>query len=161
MSTENFEQFYTDLLTALRVSLTQVSGDAWTPPPPMDETKKAKIAKLLAKLPPEQRGMIPLNPKTSELQEIRDLLPPHQPSYTGFQLVDIARLGTFALIAFRWRETGDEIFVYTIDLHPFAAGQYGVETSEAIISMNLLEQLGGQWHTPHTLRNIKGLSFLE
>ena len=28
MSAENFEQFYTDLLTALRVSLTQVSGDA-------------------------------------------------------------------------------------------------------------------------------------
>ena len=161
MSAENFEQFYTDLLTALRVSLTQVSGDAWTPPAPIDGTKKARIAELLAKLPHTQSKAISLNPISPEKQAIRDLLPPHQPSYTGFQFVDIARLGTFALIAFRWRETGDEIFVYTSDLYPFAKGQYGVETSEAIISTNLLEQLGGQWYIHHLLQNIKGLMFLE
>lgn len=42
------------------------------------------------------------------------------------RLVNIIRLDNFLLIAFRWRETGDEVFVYTVDLRTFVEEPYPV-----------------------------------
>jgi len=82
-------------------------------------------------------------------------------SWDGFQFVDIARLGDVAFIAFRWRATGAETFVHSVDLRWFLDRDTPVHMAETIISVNLLERLGGGWHWQASLRRIKGLTFIE
>jgi hypothetical protein len=156
MSTENVEDFYDRVIAAIRDTLLQASKWTWSPPPPIDWEKLQKI------LPSSKGRWIPNFPRSPELQAARQLLPPYQPSYAGFRFVDVTRLGNFALIAFRWRETGDETFVHTVDLRPFVAEEpRSVMFAEAVITTNLLERLGGQWYQHQTLKHIKGLTFIE
>ena len=145
MSAENFDNFYNEVVAALRKSLTAVSGVPWTASPPIDESKLKESG------PPKEVGWLPYNSES----------PDYQPPYAGFQLVDVARLANFALIAFRWYDTGDEIFVHTVDLHSFTTIEAPVELADIIISTNLLEWLGWKWYEQRTLRRIKGLTFIE
>lgn len=155
MTTENFENFYNDLVAEVRDSLTKMSGQTWTPRSPEDEARFAEIFRSTG------RRMIPLNPRDPELKAALEGIPPPSPSYAGFQLVDVTRLGDAALIAFRWRETGDEIFVHLADMRPFVTEPGSVKWAESIITTNLLERLGGGWYQHHTLRKINGLTFIE
>jgi len=82
-------------------------------------------------------------------------------SWDGFQFVDLTRLGDVAFIAFRWRETGTDTFVHTVDMRGFLDRDMPVSVAETIISVNLLERLGGGWHWRASLRRIKGLTFIE
>jgi len=155
MTTENFENFYNDLVAEVWDSLTKMSGQTWTPRSPEDEARFAEIFRSTG------RRMIPLNPRDPELKAALEGIPPPSPSYAGFQLVDVTRLGDAALIAFRWRETGDEIFVHLADMRPFVTEPGSVKWAESIITTNLLERLGGGWYQHHTLRKINGLTFIE
>ena len=155
MSTENFESFYNDMVAVVRDSLKKMSGEPWTPRPPEDEAKIQEIFRSTG------RRMIPLNPRDPELKAALEGMSSLSPWYAGFQLVDVTRLGNIALIAFRWHETGDEIFVHTVDLRTFATEPHSVKWGEAIITTNLLERLGGGWYHHHALRKIKGLTFIE
>ena len=154
MPVERFEQFYDGVQAAVRATLTRVSGEIWnlhTPP----------VSSTLPRSFDKPRRMLPYNPATPELQRLAKSLPPSQPGYVGMRLVDVARLDDFLLIAFHWRETGDTTYVYTVNLRSFAEGPYPVNVTEAIITMNLLERLGGNWYLHHPLIHIGGLTFME
>ena len=69
-------------------------------------------------------------------------------------------MGDIAFIAFRWRETGAETFVHGVDLRDFLDRELPVSLAEKIISVNLLEGLGGGWHWHASLERIKGLTFI-
>lgn len=159
MTDKDFEQFCGVVLTLLRTTLTKASEATWTPRQlrRRDETTLA----LPAKVPPSGGRWVPLAPRTPELQAARQSLPPVHASWAGFRLVDIAQLGAFALIAFQWRETGDKTFIYLADMHGFAESAYPAAMTETIISMNLLEQVGGQWYLHVPLIRIGGLTFME
>ena len=160
MPTENVEQFYDDVVAALRITFTQVSGESWTPPPKRPAEHAATRSAVFS---PASGRWVAFNPrlrKPGPARSTASLRSPFQPSWIGFQLVDIARLGDVVLTAFRWRETADEIFVSLTSLREFAGGPYSVTVAEAIISMNLLERIGGQWYLHVPLQRIGGLTFL-
>lgn len=152
MPDKNLEQFYDEVVSALQTTLTRVSDETWIPRSTMSKPNAHGA----------QPRRIPLVPRSPELKAASDSLFPFQPGFIGFQLVDITRLGEFGLIAFRWRETGDEIFVCTVNFRAFAEGEepFSVHAAETIISMNLLERLGGQWYLHHPLRHIGTLTFM-
>lgn len=132
MAAENVEDFYNAVMAAVRATLTRVSGETWIP-----------------------------RAASASLPEPRPRVAPFQPGYVGMRLVDITRLGDCLLIAFQWRETGSATYVYTVNLRSFAEGPYPVDVAEAIITMNLLERLGGNWYLHHPLIHIGGLAFME
>jgi hypothetical protein len=88
--------------------------------------------------------------------------PPRPPRMgAGFRLVDVTRLGQFALIGFQWQETGDEIYVRIVDLHELANFGYGVGLVDTLVVVNLLERIGPHWHLHHQMPRIHGLTFME
>src|SRR5690348_14502815 len=108
------EKYYDALIAALRVTLMLDSGDTGTRP----NTETAESNGPPAVSRPFRPGShwVPYWPRGADSPSP---LAPTSPSWDGFHFVDIARLGDAALIAFRWRETGDEIFVYVYDLGEF------------------------------------------
>jgi hypothetical protein len=79
----------------------------------------------------------------------------------GCEFVDIARLGDLALVAFHWYETADETFVRVVNLRDFADRDFAAGMADTIITVNLFENLGNGWHLHHSLKRIRGLTFLE
>lgn len=157
MQQQQETRYYTDIAAAVRSSLTRVSQDDHltnttdhSPPTPGREDAPGWTA--YTHLP--QR-----NPN----EHIRSYEP--QPSlqapWHGVELVDVATLAATLLIAFRWRETGGEVFVRLFDLRPHAEYGHPVALAETIITTNLLEQLGSGWHLHTSLQRIGGLTFIE
>ncbi|MEO7002891.1 MAG: hypothetical protein ABI068_13810 [Ktedonobacterales bacterium] len=79
----------------------------------------------------------------------------------GFHLIGVARLGSFVLIAFQWQETGEDIYVHTVDLGPLVEQQYAVGMVATLVEINLLERLGRGWFQQAKLHRIQGLTFVE
>jgi hypothetical protein len=79
----------------------------------------------------------------------------------GCEFVDVTRLGDFALIAFHWYETADETFVRVVNLRDFADRDFAAGMADTIITVNLFENVGNGWHLHHSLKRIRGLTFLE
>ncbi len=147
MNNTTGEQFYDGVLAAVRHTLLLSSGDTGTLPITMAEEAQAVVAAQSNETPPGYWEPVPPDEQVD--------------SWDGFQFVDITRLGDVAFIAFRWRETGANTFVHTVDVREFLDRDMPVRMAAAIISVNLLERMGGGWHRQVSLRRIKGLTFIE
>jgi hypothetical protein len=87
--------------------------------------------------------------------------PPRLPWGAGIHLVDVERLGQFLLLAFLWHETGDETYVYIVDLREFVDDGYAPDMAEMIITTRLYERVGKGWLRHASLRRVRGLTFIE
>ncbi len=147
MNDTTYEQFYDEVLARMRTTLILSSGDTGTLPTiTLEEAQAIAAAQSLATPPPGHWESVSPGEQVA--------------SWDGFQFVDIARLGNVALIAFRWRETGAETFVHSVDLQDFLDREMSVSLTETTISINLLERLGGGWYWHASLTRIKGLTFI-
>ena len=155
---EGLEVYYEACVTVLRVTFTRVS----------EVVKDIKLPEILPE-PPSQPPEA--DPKGTWYPAFGRTRPPgwvHPAPWlrggAGFQLVDVVRLGQFALIGFQWQETGDQTYVYTVNLREFAdhADQgWAVGLVKTIVLTNLLERVRPHWHLHHQMPTIHGLTFME
>ncbi len=134
MTNDNYEQFYNEVISALRTTLIQSSGDTGTRPSTI-------------------RGDIPSFHSPNKQ--------PSGPPWDGFHFVELTRLGDHVFIAFRWRETGGDVFVYVTDMRDHIDRAHPAEFASTVISINLLERLGTGWYLHAPLSRIRGLTFIE
>jgi hypothetical protein len=78
-----------------------------------------------------------------------------------YEVVDVSRLVDTLMIAFRWHETSDRLFVYVADLHLHVDSNHPVDMAETIISTNFLEKLGGGWFEHVRTFSIGRLTFFS
>ncbi len=81
------------------------------------------------------------------------------PEY-GYELVDVSHLVDTLMIAFRWHETGDTLFVCSIDLQLHADSHHPVNMAETIVSTNFLESIGAGWFEHIHAFSIGNLTFV-
>ena len=160
---EGLEAYYDACVTVLRSTFLRVSEtakDIQLPTIPAESTEANKQESGSATPGTVPEGVWypisgrPLPPGVTS--------PPRPPMLgTGFHLIEVTRVGPFALIAFQWHETGEEIYVHTADLRTFVADRYAVGMVDTIVVINLLERLGLRWYQHAKLRHIQGLTFME
>jgi hypothetical protein len=158
---DGLEIYYAAVIVLLRASFTRISETSLSDFPWLSERDLAPNPAPILPLediPPE--GIwLPFDPYASTAGRPR---PPYPiPPDVGFQLVSVVGFAEFALIAFRWHETGEECFVDVVNLGEFARRNLAAGMADTIIVTNLLERLGKHWHLHAPLTRISGLTFIE
>lgn len=157
MLNDNLERFYDDVVAGLHLALTRDSGGTGTLPGATD----VATGRPLPTMPSQPGGAWCIAVPDPNAPKPPDRARPFLvPPWDGFQFVAIARLADVALVAFRWRETGEEIFVRTLSLRSFIDRRIPAELAVTIASMNLLEDLGGGWHLHVRTKRIGDLTFV-
>ncbi len=164
LPSDGLERYYDAVISAIRASLTRVTTlvrqsedheasrtlsktEATTSPPPSGS--------------PMRGGWFPYNPPegSNYMARPRSLSPPMEGS--GTRIVGVARLDDRALIAYRWHETGDETYVYTVNLRELADRNFAAGMADTIITTNFFEDVRKGWLLHARLHRIHGLTYVE
>lgn len=152
---DGLEAYYDACVMVLQATFTQVS----------EAVKDIKVPEIPPELPAQSseadgKGTwYPASGKTLPPGWFRP--PARLMEGAGFHLVDVVRLGQFALIGFQWQETGDQTYVYTVNLRELADERWAVGMVNTIVLTNLLERVRPHWHLHHQMPRIHDLTFME
>jgi len=163
---DDLERYYDAVISAIRASLThttdavRLSESIETASTP-SATAAAAPPVGTSPLPPTGSGWFPYNPPEGSISATRPrpVGPPMEGS--GIRIVGVARLGDRALIAFRWHETGDETYVYTVNLRELADHNFAAGMADTIITTNFFEDVRNGWLPHARLHRVRGLTYVE
>lgn len=165
LPSEGLEQYYDTVISVVRASLIHTTDAVRASEAAAAARTPSATAEAATNSPPPgtpaRTGWFPYNPPAGSpyAARPRPAGPPMEGS--GIRIVGMARLDDRALIAFRWHETGDETYVYTVSLRELADRNFAVGMADTIISTNFFEDVRKGWLLHARLHRVRGLTYVE